>query len=62
VHHQWCFPKFTETVGDSASRPYRALIGLVLNADVLLAGQRFGGQSAGVAGGDAVGVRSVVDI
>ena len=32
-----------------------ALDRLVLNADALLAGQRFGGQSAGVAGGDAVG-------
>jgi hypothetical protein len=38
-----------------ASRPYRALIGSVLNADVLLAGRRFGGQSAGMAVGDAVG-------
>jgi hypothetical protein len=37
------------------SRPYRALIGSVLNADVLLAGRRFGGQSAGMAGGDTVG-------
>ena len=38
-----------------ASCPYRALIGLVLNADALLAGRRFGGQSACVAGDDAVG-------
>jgi hypothetical protein len=38
-----------------ASCLYRALIGSVLNADVLLAGRRFGGQPAGVAGGDAVG-------
>jgi len=28
---------------------------LVLNADALLAGRRFSGQSAGMAGGDAVG-------
>lgn len=45
------------TVRPVARGPRRSpdQIGLVLNADALLAGRRFGGQSARMAGGDAVG-------